>query len=140
MLTLNNGTTKKSTDVVVVFIIRCAGCGSCREHALQLTELSKQEDSTCVCAVKEIAPKKVVKKAKQAQHLPSIPNLQDSSSSHSSNRNNDGGTIINDDDREALLDLYQNYFRFPIYKDEKWQSKDSGLAVSVVPSIVIVRV
>jgi hypothetical protein len=67
------------TDVTVLFAIRRPGCGACREHGLQLTELAKQEKVCVVGAIKETGV-----------------------------------------DNAALLNFYDNYFRFPIYKDTKW--------------------
>jgi hypothetical protein len=66
-------------DVTVLFAIRRPGCGGCREHGLQLTELAKQEKVCVVGAIKE--------------------------------------TGVDD---AALLDFYDTYFHFPIYKDSKW--------------------
>jgi hypothetical protein len=76
--------TRKETriagrDVTVLFAIRRPGCGGCREHGLQLTELAKQEKVCVVGAIKE--------------------------------------TGVDD---AALLDFYDTYFHFPIYKDAKW--------------------
>jgi hypothetical protein len=68
------------TDVTVLFAIRRPGCGACREHGLQLTELAKQEKVCVVGAIKET-----------------------------------GGV-----DHAGLLDFYDTYFHFPIYKDSKW--------------------
>lgn len=67
------------TDVTVLFAIRRPGCGACREHGLQLTELAKQEKVCVVGAIKETGV-----------------------------------------DNAALLDFYDTYFHFPIYKDAKW--------------------
>lgn len=69
-----------SRDVIVVFVIRRPGCGACREHGLQLTELYATEQIDCIGIVKETTP----------------------------------------DVHDGLLEFYQDYFRFPIYKDEKW--------------------
>jgi hypothetical protein len=67
------------TDVTVLFAIRRPGCGACREHGLQLTELAKREKVSVVGAIKETGV-----------------------------------------DNAALLDFYDTYFHFPIYKDTKW--------------------
>jgi hypothetical protein len=68
------------SDVTVLFAIRRPGCGACREHGLQLTELAKQEKVCIVGAIKETGV-----------------------------------------DNAALLDFYDTYFHFPIYKDTKWE-------------------
>lgn len=67
------------SDVTVLFAVRRPGCGSCRFHGRQLTELAKQENICLVGAIKE--------------------------------------TGVDD---PSLLEFYQDYFKFPIYKDEKW--------------------
>jgi hypothetical protein len=67
-------------DVTVLFAIRRPGCGACREHGLQLTELAKQEKVCVVGAIKETGV-----------------------------------------DNAALVDFYDTYFHFPIYKDTQWQ-------------------
>jgi hypothetical protein len=67
------------TDATILFAIRRPGCGACREHGLQLTELAKQEKVCLVGAIKETGV-----------------------------------------DNAALFDFYETYFRFPIYKDSKW--------------------
>ena len=70
----------KEKDVTVVFAIRRAGCGSCRIHGLQVSELLKQDDRiNLIGAIKE--------------------------------------TGVDDD---ALMDFYQKYFPFPLYKDRRW--------------------
>lgn len=69
-----------SRNVTVVFVIRHPGCGGCREHGVQLTELYATENIDCIGIVKETSP----------------------------------------DVHEALLEFYQDYFRFPLYRDEKW--------------------
>jgi AhpC/TSA antioxidant enzyme len=67
--------------LTVLFAIRRPGCGACREHGRQLTELDQLErDVSFVGAIKEIG--------------------------------------VND---QALLDFYQQYFRFPIVLDKKWE-------------------
>jgi AhpC/TSA antioxidant enzyme len=67
--------------LTVLFAIRRPGCGSCREHGRQLTQLDQLErDVSFVGAIKE--------------------------------------TGVND---QALLDFYQQYFRFPIVVDKKWE-------------------
>lgn len=77
--------TSKPT-VTVVFAIRRPGCGGCREHGLQITELMnklKQEDiGKRICTVGIVKETKV--------------------------------------DDNALLDFYNQYFHYPIYKDDKW--------------------
>jgi hypothetical protein len=67
--------------LTVLFAIRRPGCGACREHGRQLTQLDRLErDVSFVGAIKE--------------------------------------TGVND---QALLDFYQQYFRFPIVLDKKWE-------------------
>jgi AhpC/TSA antioxidant enzyme len=67
--------------LTVLFAIRRPGCGACREHGRQLTQLDQLErDVSFVGAIKE--------------------------------------TGVND---QALLDFYQQYFRFPIVLDKKWE-------------------
>jgi hypothetical protein len=67
-------------DVTVLFAIRRPGCGACREHGMQLTELAQEDKKVCVVgAIKHIGV-----------------------------------------DDAALLEFYQQYFHYPIYKDEKW--------------------
>ena len=68
--------------VTVLFAIRRPGCGNCREHGRQLTEINNLErDVSFIGAMKH-------------------------------------GSGVDD---EALLDFYQQYYRFPLYKDEDWQ-------------------
>jgi hypothetical protein len=67
------------SDVTVLFAVRRPGCGACRGHGRQLTELARLENVSLVGAIKE--------------------------------------TGVND---PALLEFYNEYFKFPIYKDEKW--------------------
>jgi hypothetical protein len=43
---------KQKSDVTLVFAIRRPGCGFCREHGLQLTELQQQEDLAMIGVVK----------------------------------------------------------------------------------------
>lgn len=72
-------------NVTVVFAVRRPGCGSCREHAMQLAELAETEEKVCVIGV--------VKETEQ--------------------------------NHEALLEFYEDYFRRPIYRDQKWQIYDA---------------
>jgi len=68
----------------VLFAIRRPGCGNCREHGQQLTQLDNEprfNDVAFVGAMKH------------------------------------GGGV----DDAALLDFYQNYYRFPLFKDEDWK-------------------
>jgi hypothetical protein len=71
--------TEKS-DVTIVFAIRRPGCGFCREHGQQLSELAKSENVAMIGLVKD-------------------------------------GVKAGD----ALLNLYTNHFRFPIFEDSKWE-------------------
>ena len=68
--------------VTVLFAIRRPGCGNCREHGRQLTEINRLErDVAFLGAMKH-------------------------------------GSGVDD---TALLDFYQQYYRFPLYKDEDWK-------------------
>jgi hypothetical protein len=72
-------------DVMIMFAIRRPGCGACREHGKQLTELIhsiNQQGKVNVGAIGII------------KHI----NV----------------------DNNALLQFYDQYYKFPIYKDEKW--------------------
>ena len=80
-------------QVTVVFCIRRAGCGSCRDHGLQLSKLVSKMQSDW-----------------------NRPN----SSASSPTRINLVGVIKETGvDDDALHDFYTKYFQFPIYKDEK---------------------
>lgn len=73
---------ESKTDIVIVFAVRRPGCGACREHGLQLSELVANDNKiTCVGIVKESG---------------------------------------SEDVDEGLLEFYQDYFKFPLFKDEKW--------------------
>lgn len=68
--------------VTILFAIRRPGCGNCREHGQQLTEINKLEQDVSFIGV--------------MKH----------------------GSGVDD---AALLDFYQHYYRFPLYKDEDWK-------------------
>jgi len=68
--------------LTVLFAIRRPGCGNCREHGLQLTEINTLEhDVSFIGAMKH-------------------------------------GAGVDD---QALLQFYQNYYRFPLFKDSDWK-------------------
>jgi hypothetical protein len=64
------------SDVTVLLAIRRPGCGACRRHGRQLSELAKQENVCLAGAIKHI-----------------------------------------DVDNDALLEFYNEYFKFLIYID-----------------------
>lgn len=72
-------------DVMVMFAIRRPGCGACREHGKQLTELINSMNQQVQLNVGAVG---IIK------HI----NV----------------------DNNALLQFYGTYYKFPIYKDEKW--------------------
>jgi thiol-disulfide isomerase/thioredoxin len=49
---VKNQCRQDSTDVAIVFAVRRPGCGFCREHGLQLTQLAKEEDLAMLAVVK----------------------------------------------------------------------------------------
>ena len=68
--------------LTVLFAIRRPGCGNCREHGRQLTEIdSLERDVSFIGAMKH-------------------------------------GSGVDD---AALLDFYQQYYRFPLFKDADWK-------------------
>lgn len=94
---------KNKSDLVLVFAVRRPGCGACREHGLQLTELANNDKNiTCVGIVKET-----------------------------------GSQVVH----AGLLEFYQYYFKFPLYKDEKWNVYKAmgNRAVSKMTAIINVR-
>jgi len=52
---------RQQTNVTVVFVIRRAGCGACREHALQLAQVDKEDSKVNLLGI--------VKKTKHPNHL-----------------------------------------------------------------------
>lgn len=72
---------KQRSEVTVVFAVRKPGCGACREHGLQLTELAAEmKDVSFMGIVKETGA-----------------------------------------DDAGLVEFYEDYFHFPLYKDAKWE-------------------
>ena len=81
-------------QVTVVFCIRRAGCGSCRDHGLQLSKLVSKMEAEL--------------------------NRHNNNPGTSSTKINLVGIIKETGvDDDALYDFYTKYFQFPIYKDEK---------------------
>lgn len=72
---------KKHSQVTVVFAIRRAGCGACREHGLQLSYLAKQEDIGLIGITKK----------------------------------------TEGEDLDSLSEFYEEYFRYPLFKDANWE-------------------
>lgn len=71
---------QQAADVAVVFCVRRPGCGGCREHGAQLSELAASDQKmACLGIVKE--------------------------------------TGVDD---EGLLEFYNDYFHYPLYKDAQW--------------------
>jgi hypothetical protein len=85
----------RGADVTVVFAVRRAGCGACREHALQLNDIVNQLQSEPLAENFILRPRRVALVGVVKE------------------------TGVDD---AALVDFYEKYFKKnKLYKDPKWQ-------------------
>jgi AhpC/TSA antioxidant enzyme len=93
-------------DVTIIFAVRRAGCGACREHALQLNDI-----------VSQLKNESIDEEASLRSDAPSVEPLLRTRQVELVGVVKETGV-----DDDALLDFYEKYFmKHQLYKDSKWQ-------------------
>ena len=90
---LSSSAATKDNQLTAVFCIRRPGCGSCREHGMQLAQLTQQ-----------------LAQGKDGIQVNLFGIIKETAK---------GGQEKND---ALLSDFYSNYFPYPLYQDKEWNA------------------